>query len=192
MYGLELTSSPAAAVSTAEAKKHLEIATSNTDHDSHIDRLIAAATATVQSATARQLVSASYKVHVDSFADEILIPVVPLQTVTAVKYLDTSGAEQTLATSVYRVITTTEPGRVILKEGQAWPGTYTEPHSVTVELTAGYSTVPEQAKQAILLLVAHWFENREAVVTGTITAELPLAAKHLIDQLRPGDDFIGY
>ncbi len=30
-----------------------------------------------------------------------------------------------------------------------------------------------------LMLVAHWYANREAVITGTIVSELPLATEHL-------------
>jgi len=33
---------------------------------------------------------------------------------------------------------------------------------------------------AMLLLIAHWYENREAVVVGTITATLPLAVQSLL------------
>lgn len=34
-------------------------------------------------------------------------------------------------------------------------------------------------QQGVLLLVGHWYANREAVVVGTITAELPLATRAL-------------
>ncbi len=40
------------------------------------------------------------------------------------------------------------------------------------------------AKQAVLLLVGHWYANREGAVTGTITAELPLAVDALVSQMR--------
>lgn len=37
---------------------------------------------------------------------------------------------------------------------------------------------------AMLLLIGHWFENREAVVIGTIVAELPMAVEALIAPYR--------
>lgn len=40
--------------------------------------------------------------------------------------------------------------------------------------------VPARLIQATLMLVAHWFANREAVVTGTITTQVPLAVESLL------------
>ncbi|MFT7337626.1 MAG: hypothetical protein ACI92B_000948 [Marinobacter maritimus] len=37
---------------------------------------------------------------------------------------------------------------------------------------------------AMLLLIGHWFVNRESVVIGTITAELPMAVDALITPYR--------
>ncbi|WP_312378837.1 head-tail connector protein [Pseudomonas oryzihabitans] len=47
-------------------------------------------------------------------------------------------------------------------------------------------TGPEQmlltkdVEQAILLLVGHWYANREAVVIGTIASDVPLAVERLL------------
>lgn len=40
------------------------------------------------------------------------------------------------------------------------------------------------AQAAVKLLVAHWYHNREAVVVGVTTAEVPLAADALVSALR--------
>jgi uncharacterized phage protein (predicted DNA packaging) len=37
---------------------------------------------------------------------------------------------------------------------------------------------------AMLLLIGHWFENRESVVIGTNTSELPMAVQALISPYR--------
>ena len=39
-------------------------------------------------------------------------------------------------------------------------------------------------KHAIRMLVAHWYENRRAVVTGTITAIIPMAVESLLNTER--------
>ena len=54
------------------------------------------------------------------------------------------------------------------------------------ELVEGNPTGPEQmgftpdVEQAVLLMVGHWYANREAVVIGTITSEVPLAVERLL------------
>lgn len=40
---------------------------------------------------------------------------------------------------------------------------------------------PADIQQAVLLLVGHWFENRESVVVGTITSELAQGLDMLLD-----------
>lgn len=40
------------------------------------------------------------------------------------------------------------------------------------------------AETAVKLLVGHWYEHREAVVTGTIATELPMAVDMLVGALR--------
>lgn len=41
---------------------------------------------------------------------------------------------------------------------------------VTVEYIAGADQCPEMARQAMLLLIGHWYQNRESVQTGAVTA----------------------
>lgn len=45
---------------------------------------------------------------------------------------------------------------------------------------------PPEAKQAILMLVGHWFENRETVVTGTISSELQMSYRCLVGAITAG------
>lgn len=42
-------------------------------------------------------------------------------------------------------------------------------------------------KQAMLMLIGHWFENRESVITGSgaASAEVQLATNNLLDAIRP-------
>jgi hypothetical protein len=85
---------------------------------------------------------------------EIAIPLVPLVSVDAVRYLDAAGGEQTLDPSAYRVIKG-EPGYIVPARGTTWPGTDAYPGSVTISFTAGYGAagtdVPEAIRAAIAL-----------------------------------------
>jgi uncharacterized phiE125 gp8 family phage protein len=55
--------------------------------------------------------------------------------------------------------------------------------AVEIQYVAGYgsaaTSVPEGIRQAILLAVGHWYENREQS-TAKAMQELPLGARHLL------------
>ncbi|MDO9125489.1 MAG: head-tail connector protein, partial [Parvibaculum sp.] len=77
-----------------------------------------------------------------------------------------------------------EPPRVAAKRGQAWPMPATRLAGIAVDFTAGYgaaAAVPAPLKQAVLLLAAHWFENREPLGNGV---ELPLTVSALVARYR--------
>ncbi len=64
----------------------------------------------------------------------------------------------------------------------------TTPTRYRVTYNAGYTagvtdewSAPEDIKQAVIMLVGHWFENREGVVVGTITTDVKLGVEALID-----------
>jgi hypothetical protein len=46
--------------------------------------------------------------------------------------------------------------------------------------------VPTQIRHAILMLVAHWYDRRESVLTGSISKEVEFGVKSLLDSCRWG------
>lgn len=44
--------------------------------------------------------------------------------------------------------------------------------------------VPEDLEQAVLMLAAHWYENREQTITGTIIAEVPFGVMQILGEHR--------
>lgn len=171
-------------VTVAEAKAHLRVGFS--EDDTLIEGLIASATAEAQTITRRQLVTATWKLLLRDFpaGDEpIRVPLPPLQSVSSVKYFDTNGTEQTIASANYIVDIASEPGRIALAPDKTWPGVQDRINAVTVEFIAGYgdpSAVPERIKTAIKQLVGHWYENREAATLGIEAKEVPLAFERLL------------
>jgi uncharacterized phiE125 gp8 family phage protein len=99
---------------------------------------------------------------------------------------DEDSVLQTWASTKYKVDPAggEEAARVMLADGEEWPDTDLDPNSVEVEFKAGYGTaaanVPDTIKAAMKLLVGHWFENREEVITGTISTDIPMATKALL------------
>ena len=86
------------------------------------------------------------------------IPMPPLVSVDAVKYLDADGAEQTVDAASYVVSGIGGQGYITLASGAAWPTVGDFPDPVVIRFTAGEwepdGIVPEGIKQAILLKAA--------------------------------------
>ncbi len=169
-------------VTLAEAKEHLRV-----DHDAEdalIESLISAAVQHIEDHTRRAIVTRIIDVYFDAFADEMEIPLPPLLSVESVSYIDSDGAAQTLDDTVYSVDSARSPGMVMLAYGQSWPATRCQKNAVTVRVQAGYGdswlAVPPAMRAAILLIVGHLYENREAVVIGQAVNTLPLAVDALL------------
>jgi uncharacterized phiE125 gp8 family phage protein len=56
-------------------------------------------------------------------------------------------------------------------------------NAITVRIVCGYSAVPEPLRLAMLLLIGHWWTNRDAVTTNSL-AELPLGVDSLMGPYR--------
>ena len=182
-YGLTVHAAPEAEpLATAEAKKHCNIDFS--EDDTYIDTLIKAARIHCEMYLRRALVNTTFDLTLDCFPCVIQPPRSPLVSVTSITYLDTNGTSTVLATSEYSVDTKREPGRIYPAYGKAWPSVQSIENAITVRFVAGYgataASVPQTIRHAMLLLVGHWYENRESVVVGTITAELPFAVEALL------------
>ena len=153
-------------LSLVEVKQHLRL--THDSEDALLVLYLQAARDYVERVTRRQLLPATYTLKLDAFGGRaIALPRPPLQSVTSIAYLDTAGASQTLAATVYGVDTASEPGRVYLKYGQSWPSTYSQLQAVTITYIAGWTgdtTLPHGLKMALLLLMGHLYEHREATV----------------------------
>lgn len=185
--GLSQTTAPnTRPVSTAEAKTHAHVTTSEDDSD--IADMIEAATEHVEDWTGLQLMTATWTWTLDTFptSDTLVSPINPMATVTSIKYLDSDGVQQTWDASKYDKDFTSMPGRIVLAHGETWPVIRgSEINSVEVIFTAGYgaaSAVPKHLRQAIKLIVGHWYINREDVVVGVRASSVPRAATDLMGQ----------
>lgn len=106
----------------------------------------------------------------------------PITRVSAVKYYDRGGSEQTLSSNNWYVQQLTDNTTRIyfhdtpdLEEYNATP--------IKVECYAGASA-SASIKVATKLLVAHWFENRRAVITGASATTVPLSVHSLLNSER--------
>lgn len=188
---LKLVTAPATEpVTTAEAKLHLRVDIS-TD-DTHIDNLVSAARQHVEAWLCRALITQTWDYKLASLPSSryIELPLAPLVSVTSVTYVPDGGNSTTFSSSYYAVDADAEPGRVDLVSTADWPSDALRPGlPITVRFVAGYgsaSAVPKAIKQAILLLVGHWYENREAIAIAKVGKfmDLPLAVEALLTPYR--------
>lgn len=171
-----------------EAKAHCRV--DITDDDALITALIIAAREYVEEQTARQLITATWVRHLDCFpAGVIELPRPPLISVGAITYIDPNGVIQTLDPSQYTVDIWTEPGRLLPAFGLSWPSHRRGPSSVAIPYQAGYgaagTAVPRSLRQAMLLLIGGWYENRESVITDNRIATdiVPMGVDALLNSL---------
>lgn len=198
MGGINYTVQPTEnAVTLNELKLHLRV-----DHayeDVLIDSLNKAAERYVENVLWRQLVTATVQYYLDwrewlhAVREGVIrLPLPPVQSVTAVNYLDQAGAQQTLLNTLYHTDTFDAPAKITRVDGVTWPEVDERPNTVWVTMVCGYGDkedVPETIKTAIKLLAAHWFVHRESVVVGTTSAEIEQTLNTLLMSER--FDFIG-
>jgi uncharacterized phiE125 gp8 family phage protein len=180
-------------VSLAEAKAHCRI-DSDAD-DFYVVSLITAAREWVETYMDEALIHQQLVMRLDGFPAEIELPRPPMATsgtATAVSVTftsDVSGATAALSSSTYRVDRDTRPGVIRNTYGGAWPGHLTDYNSVTVTWWAGRgesgSSVPQGIRNAILMLVGHFYERRLAADSGSLN-DIPYGVKALLDAQRWG------
>ena len=183
-------------VTLAQAKLHLRVDVD--DDNALITALIIAARQYCENLSGRTLASRSYLQTMESFpADgiDIVLRRSPVTAIASVNYYDATGTDVAMTvTTDYRTNFNLVPARVRLPVlTKLWAQTYVVDDAVRIIYTAGaadvngVNTAPTAAKQTILLLVGHWYENRESVVVGATSNAVDCTVTSLIDSYRIGD-----
>lgn len=140
----------------------------------------------------RSLVEQEWRQDFDCFERCLVLPLLPVISISSVTYIDDDGDAAVVEPRRYSLITDAGGYSIVVFDGAPISG------PVSVTYRAGYVTVPEvpadsgkpaipelstvpaPIKVAICMLAAQWFNSREATVTGTIATELPLAVDALV------------
>jgi uncharacterized phiE125 gp8 family phage protein len=174
-------------LSIPEVKEHARIDLD--DEDAYLVNLINAVTTHTERYLRRSLITQTRRAWFDVVpCDGLLLDYGPVQTLSSIKAYSLDDTESTVATTVYRLDAVAESARVVLRYNQVWPVNMRPQSAIAAEYVAGYgvdgSSVPAGILQGMLLLIGHWYLNREAVVTGTIATTLPLAVDSLLRPYR--------
>lgn len=176
-----VTPGTATVVSMAEAKAHLRVF--HSDDDDYIADLVASVQDWLggeNSWLGRSVIPQVWELTLCAFpAGRIDLPRPPLVSVQTVRYTPVDGIEVALTGFRTLDVGVSDGGFLLPALNGAWPVTNGEPGSVRTNFTCGYATVPPSVKRAALLLIGHWYENREAAGDVKI-AELPMAVDALL------------
>lgn len=185
--GLTLNTAAASQpVTLDEAKAQLRV--DGTDEDALITSLIVAATSAVEEDTGRALVTQTWDYAISQPSGAVSLPLAPVASISALTYYDTDDVAQTLTVSDFYLFADNDRACVEPKDGVAWPGMKDRADALTIAFIAGAAVadVPQALKQAILLLVTHWFENRGVVSLGTIAPPIKMTLEYLTAQHKIG------
>jgi len=192
----EVTAPTAEPLQVSEVRRHLSL--DDSFYDDYLSSLIEVTRATVEAETHRQLVTATYDMATDQLpagTETLYLPFGQLQSITSITYTDTAGATQTFSSGDYDVSIAREPGTVRPAYGEVWPAARAQQEAATIRFICGYgaaSAVPQAIKHAMLLLIGHYFNNREQTTIGVMAMEMPQAAGALLAPFKLGDSFQWY
>lgn len=173
-----------------ELKRHLRL-----EHDEDNLYLAAAMTAArefAESYTNRTFCNTQWTMRLDTFPHAIELPRPPVSrtvTATTITYTTETQSAVTLPSNKYRIDRISTPGVIRTLYGETWPPHLADYNSIAVTWWAGYSEdgskVPMRARNAMLMLAAHWFERRLPVDTLS-AVEVPFGVKSLLDSVKWG------
>ena len=140
------------------------------DDDAMLDALELAAQAWVEAYLGRAVLLQTREVAYDGDPGRVVWLPEPVTALTSVTVYSEADAATVVAGTVYALDTAGAAlPRLVLRDGQLWPVSLRDHSSLVVRYTAGWATayaVPQAIKQAVQLLVAHWYEQRSAGLAG--------------------------
>jgi uncharacterized phiE125 gp8 family phage protein len=185
MSSLLLTAPAVEPLSLAEAKAFLRVETA--DDDAVVTALIAGARIHIEAQTRRALITESWRLAFDCWPADGRLSVgpAPLQTLTAARVFDMNNVAQAVDTAAF---VPDKGASALIFAPWALPAPGRAQAGIALDVTVGYgdaaSDVPEPLRQAMRILVAHWYENRGLVTTGANYSALPSTVAALIAPYR--------
>ena len=171
-----------------EIKTHLRLDVAGTVddnlEDAQIMAMAKAARGAAESYTSLTIANQEKTLRYNAFPSKSLsLKTWPVSDVVSISYTDVNGNTQQYTDFI--LDNESKPARVYPISD--WPNTKDTPNAVQIEVKAGFTDgespnpfpIPDTLKQAILLLVGHFYANRESV-SYTQVYEVPMGATYLM------------
>lgn len=186
MYRPVLVTPPASQPVTMEQAKRQVRAEDFTDDDDLLEALVKAATSHLDGWTGilgRCLITQTWRQDFDGFCRCMRLPLFPVASIASVTHLDAADATQTVSPSAYALLNDDAGAFVRFADAFAFPATSAKRPAVAITYVAGAESASEALQHAILMLVGHWYANRESV-SAVAMQSLPQAVDALIAPYR--------
>jgi uncharacterized phiE125 gp8 family phage protein len=195
-------------VTLEEAKAQCRVELDFTDDDINLLRYIKAARELAEVNTKSTFCATQYRLSFSGFPEfehggfdsgRIILPRGPIIELLSFTYLDSTRTPVTVdlddATTLQQGLDD-EPPWIAPAAGAFWPNGFRTQGAVSIEYLAGYAStaaspvttddIPAKAKQAMLMLVGHWYENREDVVAETriVPTKIQRGFDELLDSVK--------
>jgi uncharacterized phiE125 gp8 family phage protein len=196
MKTLLVTSSTGNPITLEEIKDHLRIERGETIDDDLLKNYRSAAVEMVENITNRKLMPQTWKLYLDDWPDKeyIEMPYSPLRDVATTDILYTDSTRNTTTfnltgtSSSWALDTVSEPGRIVLDNNDDWPtDVLYQRNPIEIQFTCGYSAssnIPRSIKNAMLMMIGHFYENREDTMVGQELKYIPMASRALLASYR--------
>lgn len=174
---IRIAAPAATPVSLLDAKAHCRIDAN--DEDALVEALIEAATAHVELHLGLALITQSWTIIRDAWPETWFaeLPLSPVQAIESVTVYDAAGQGAVFASEHYFLDAASTPPRLVLHGAASWPRPGQRANGIGIAVTAGFGDdpddVPTPIRQAVLLLVAHWYEGREPAEAGDESPRMP-------------------
>ena len=166
-------------ITLSEAKDWCRIVTAYEADDTMITGLIVAARQHIERTTNRALMPQTWAIDAFGFGRFGFPLPGNIRAVDSVKYYK-DGVLTTLTEDTDYTVRLTPPA--VLSPVDVWPTVDMDrADAVQVQVQVGYTAVPNDIKTALLGLVAHWYENRQAGTPVQITT-VPIFVDAILSQ----------
>jgi uncharacterized phiE125 gp8 family phage protein len=187
MSSILLTPPALEPVTLADAKAWLRV--EHDDDDDVVAALIAGARNHIEAQTRRALITQEWRLVRDAWPSDGRITALPapLVEIAAVRVRDGEGGAQSIDLQAFTMDAAAAPA-IIAFAPWSLPAPERKGGGIEIDITCGYGDepddVPAALRQAIWLLLAHWYENRGLIAVGDTVAVLPVTVAALIAPYR--------
>ena len=159
-----------------QVKKQLEISSSDTTHDLQLAAIIQEAREQWEHDTDSVTCYTTLRVKLSDFYDGFELPKGPVSSITSIQYYDGNNNLQTYSSANYSL----HKDEIRLGYQVSLPAWSARWDAWVITYKSGYSQdaslVPAIAKRAMMLLVAHYFENRDMLMSEALQTIRPYEA----------------